>query len=98
MAMALPTARIRTQVLVPLRFADGYATTARVFSFDGLADGQEHLAVGLGDRAAVPMSAGRRRVPLVRAHSECLTGDAFGSQRCDCGAQLREAVERIADA
>ena len=34
--------------------------------------------------------------PLVRPHSECLTGDVFGSQRCDCGPQLREAVERIA--
>jgi GTP cyclohydrolase II len=34
-------------------------------------------------------------VPLVRPHSECLTGDVFGSQRCDCGPQLREAVERI---
>jgi GTP cyclohydrolase II len=34
-------------------------------------------------------------VPLVRLHSECLTGDVFGSQRCDCGPQLREAVERI---
>ena len=51
---------------------------------------------------------GRRRVdrsartdgppPLVRPHSECLTGDVFGSQRCDCGPQLREAVERIAAA
>ncbi len=37
-------------------------------------------------------------MPLVRPHSECLTGDVFGSQRCDCGAQLREAVERIAEA
>ena len=36
--------------------------------------------------------------PLIRPHSECLTGDVFGSQRCDCGAQLREAVERIAEA
>ena len=36
-------------------------------------------------------------VPLVRLHSECLTGDVFGSARCDCGPQLREAVERIAD-
>jgi GTP cyclohydrolase II len=32
---------------------------------------------------------------LVRLHSECLTGDAFGSERCDCGPQLREAVARI---
>ena len=95
--MPLPTATIRTQVSVPLRFADGYATAARVFSFDGLVDGQEHLAFGLGDRAAALTSGGRGPVPLVRPHSECLTGDVFGSQRCDCGPQLREAVERIAD-
>jgi GTP cyclohydrolase II len=95
--MPLPRARIRTQVSLPLRFADGYATAARVFSFDGLVDGRENLAFGLGDRAAAVTSAGRTSVPLVRPHSECLTGDVFGSQRCDCGAQLREAVERIAD-
>jgi GTP cyclohydrolase II len=97
MPRPLPTATIRTQVLVPLRFADGYATTARVFSFHGLVDGQEHLAFGLGDRVAALTSTGYERVPLVRPHSECLTGDVFGSQRCDCGPQLREAVERIAD-
>jgi GTP cyclohydrolase II len=68
-----------------------------VFSFDGLVDGQEHLAFGLGDRAVAVASASRAQVPLVRPHSECLTGDVFGSQRCDCGAQLREAVERIAE-
>ena len=39
-----------------------------------------------------------RRTPLVRVHSECLTGDVLGSARCDCGPQLRESVERIADA
>jgi GTP cyclohydrolase II len=95
--LPLPTATIRTQVSVPLRFTDGYATTARVFSFDGLVDGQENLAFGLGDRAAAGPSGGGGSVPLVRPHSECLTGDVFGSQRCDCGPQLREAVERIAD-
>jgi GTP cyclohydrolase II len=95
--MPLPIATIRTQVPAPLRFADGYSTAARVFSFDGLVGGQEHLAFGLGDRAAAVTSAGRSAVPLVRLHSECLTGDVFGSQRCDCGPQLREAVERIAD-
>ena len=52
MPLPLPAATIRTQVTVPLRFADGYATTARVFTFDGLVDGLEHLAFGLGDRAA----------------------------------------------
>jgi GTP cyclohydrolase II len=93
----LPTPTIRTVVPVPLRFADGYVTAARIFSFDGLVDGQENLAVGLGDRAVAVASAGRQSVPLVRLHSECLTGDVFGSERCDCGPQLREAVERIAD-
>ena len=93
----MQTATIRTQMSMPLRFADGYATAARVFTFDGLVDDQEHLAFGLGDRAAAVTCAGRGAVPLVRPHSECLTGDVFGSQRCDCGAQLREAVERIAD-
>ncbi len=85
------------EVSVPLRFLDGYTTDARLFTFEGLADGREHLALGLGqwqaclDGAATPGPA-----PLVRPHSECLTGDVFGSQRCDCGPQLREAVERIA--
>jgi GTP cyclohydrolase II len=95
---SLPAAKIRTQVPVPLQFSDGYTATARVFSFDGLVDGQENLAFGLGDRAAPLTSTVPGRVPLVRPHSECLTGDVFGSQRCDCGPQLREAVERIADA
>jgi GTP cyclohydrolase II len=97
MPRALSAATIRTQVMLPLRFADGYATTARVFSFDGLADGREHLAFGLGDRAgALTPDAHAGATPLVRPHSECLTGDVFGSQRCDCGPQMREAVERIA--
>jgi len=92
MRVELPIATIRTQVQVPLRFLDGYVTAARVFTFDGLADGREHVAFGLG-----PLLADGA-VPLVRPHSECLTGDVFGSQRCDCGPQLRESVERIAAA
>jgi GTP cyclohydrolase II len=95
--MPLPVATIRTQVPLPLRFSDGYTSLARVFSFDGLVDGREHVAFGLGDRAAPVTSTEAQREPLVRPHSECLTGDVFGSQRCDCGAQLREAVERITD-
>ena len=49
--MPLPPATNRTQVPLPLRFSDGYASHARVFSFDGLVDDHEHLAFGLGDRA-----------------------------------------------
>ena len=99
-ATDLPRAHVRTQVVVPLRFPDGYETTADVVTFDGLVDGKEHLLLGLGDwRArladpADPAGSGTT-APLVRPHSECLTGDVFGSQRCDCGPQLREAVERI---
>ena len=95
MLMRVPRATIRTQVSVPLRLADGYVTEARVFSFDGLVDRGEHLTFGLGDRTG-PLGD-HDGIPLVRPHSECLTGDVFGSQRCDCGPQLREAVERIAD-
>ena len=94
MLTRLPTATIRTRVELPLQFADGYTADARVFSFDGLVDDREHLAFALGDHTA-PHPADERRVPLIRPHSECLTGDVFGSQRCDCGPQLREAVERI---
>jgi GTP cyclohydrolase II len=85
---AVPAAAIRRRIRIPLCFADGYSTDATVISFTGLADGQQHLALELGR----PAAAGS---PLVRLHSECLTGDVFGSQRCDCGPQLREAVERI---
>ena len=77
---------VRTSVTVPLRFPDDYATVAQVTTFTGLADGKEHLALSFGKPAGVP---------LVRLHSECLTGDVFGSERCDCGPQLREAAERI---
>ena len=94
-----PKAAVRTEVTVPLRFADGYTATARVFTFDGLADGKEHLALGLGDwERSLSRAAVGGRAPLVRPHSECLTGDVFGSRRCDCGPQLREAVERITEA
>jgi GTP cyclohydrolase II len=93
-ARPLPAAEVRTRVRVPLRFADGFAAEADVHTFTGLVDGAEHLALGLGDwRTALAEG----RLLLVRPHSECLTGDVLGSERCDCGPQLREAVERIAE-
>lgn len=91
------TASVRGQVLLPLRFDDGYVTEARVFTFDGLLDGREHLALALGPLARIH-TTDLAVVPLVRLHSECLTGDVLGSQRCDCGPQLREGVERISEA
>lgn len=85
---ALPAATVRTSVRIPLQFGDGYRTDAQVFTFEGLVDGQEHLAMALGPYQGAA-------VPLVRLHSECLTGDVFGSARCDCGPQLRDAAEQI---
>ncbi|MEU2728566.1 GTP cyclohydrolase II [Streptomyces griseoviridis] len=57
-------------------------------TFDRLADGKEHVACVFG-----PLP----ETPLVRIHSECLTGDVFGSARCDCGPQLQEALRLAAD-
>ncbi|WP_425953753.1 GTP cyclohydrolase II [Xylanimonas sp. McL0601] len=93
-----PAATIRTQLLIPIHFPDGSTTTARVFTFDGLVDGREHLALGLGDRALGAPPADPAAPTLVRLHSECLTGDVFGSYRCDCGPQLHESVQRISAA
>src|SRR5262249_19036320 len=54
-------------------------------------DGQHHLALVCGE------VAGKANV-LVRVHSECLTGDVFGSRRCDCGTQLHQAMRQVAEA
>jgi 3,4-dihydroxy 2-butanone 4-phosphate synthase/GTP cyclohydrolase II len=54
-----------------------------------LPDGEHHLALVLGQPETVEAS-------LVRVHSECMTGDVFGSQRCDCGAQLDLAMRQVA--
>jgi 3,4-dihydroxy 2-butanone 4-phosphate synthase/GTP cyclohydrolase II len=58
--------------------------------YRSILDGKHHLAMVKGD------VAGEQDV-LVRVHSECLTGDVFGSQRCDCGDQLRAAMRMIAE-
>lgn len=90
-------ATIRRAVGLPLQVDGDEQVSATIFSFDGLSDAREHVALALGDCSSGPgVRAGR--VPLIRLHSECLTGDVLGSERCDCGPQLREAVLRIRDA
>lgn len=64
---------------------------AEFIGFDGL-DDAEHIAIRIRGR-----SPDLSRPALVRLHSECLTGDIFGSARCDCGRQLQEAVEQMAE-
>ena len=73
----------RRRVRVPIGSGE-----ADFFPVHGLVDGREHLALGLG-----PWTGGA--TPLVRIHSECLTGDVFASGKCDCGEQLQEAITAI---
>jgi 3,4-dihydroxy 2-butanone 4-phosphate synthase / GTP cyclohydrolase II len=67
----------------------------RAIGYQNSMDGTEHLALVLGDAGAGQADQGTADV-LVRMHSECLTGDVLGSQRCDCGAQLNAAMAAIA--
>ena len=60
----------------------------RIRSYIDPMNGAEHAAIYLGDM-------NEQNPPLVRVHSECLTGDALGSLRCDCGPQLQQALKRI---
>ncbi|MFF1508327.1 GTP cyclohydrolase II [Streptomyces sp. NPDC058326] len=84
---ALAPAAIRARV--PIGMDRGRPVRADLISFGGLADSGEHVAV------EVPTETGR--IPLVRIHSECLTGDVFGSKRCDCGPQLDEGLDAVAE-
>ncbi len=60
----------------------------RIHAFESVVDGEQHVALVHGDvRKGEPV--------LVRVHSQCLTGDIFGSRRCDCGEQLEAALDRI---
>ncbi|OAM73013.1 bifunctional 3,4-dihydroxy-2-butanone 4-phosphate synthase/GTP cyclohydrolase II [Devosia elaeis] len=85
--------RIRTEQLVeeiasadlPSAFA---SSMLRLHAFRNSIDGIEHIAA---------VKSGDALVPLVRLHSECLTGDALGSLRCDCGPQLQKAMQEISD-
>lgn len=69
---------------LPTRFGE-----FRILAFPGETTNREHIALALGDMAGEV---------VVRIHSECLTGDVFHSDRCDCGEQLDLAMERIAAA
>jgi 3,4-dihydroxy 2-butanone 4-phosphate synthase/GTP cyclohydrolase II len=84
--------RRRTDILVE-RLAEARIPTAhgvfRAFGYRSHADGGEHVALVQGD-------LGDGEDVLVRVHSECLTGDVFGSLRCDCGPQLDAALARVA--
>ncbi len=78
--------RVVSRARLPVIGAEG----ARVVAFRGVPEQGEHLALLFGDLD--------HAVPLVRLHSECLTGDVLGSLKCDCGPQLQAAIAAIAAA
>ncbi|MDT0382219.1 bifunctional 3,4-dihydroxy-2-butanone-4-phosphate synthase/GTP cyclohydrolase II [Streptomyces sp. DSM 42041] len=80
-----PTVRREATTRLPTRYGDFHA-----YGYRSTADGVEHIALVAGD----PATLGGQDV-LVRVHSECLTGDVFGSQRCDCGPQLQASLDRV---
>ncbi len=75
---------ISNQAKIPTRFGIFHAKSFREYQHDGVI--LEHLVV---------FSEVLPEVPLVRVHSECLTGDVFGSRKCDCGPELAFAMEKI---
>jgi GTP cyclohydrolase II len=81
-----PTVDIVARAKLPL---DDMPDT-QIVAFRASDDGQEHVALLIGAPGGKP--------PLVRLHSECLTGDVFGSLKCDCGPQLKEALKIIGQA
>jgi 3,4-dihydroxy 2-butanone 4-phosphate synthase/GTP cyclohydrolase II len=83
---AEPAVRREASTTLPTAYGD-----FRAYGYRSTADGVEHLALVAGD-------LGDGHDVLVRVHSECLTGDVFGSQRCDCGPQLQGALRKVAEA
>lgn len=77
----------RTELLTQMFLRVEYKT--KIYSYVDDVDQRTHFAVVCGEP---------RENPLVRIHSECLTGDVFGSRRCDCGFQLSESLKRIFEA
>lgn len=75
---------VASRARLPTRFAE----RAEIVAFRSDLDATEHVALIIGDAGTEP--------PLIRIHSECLTGDALGSLKCDCGPQLNDALGAIA--
>ncbi len=77
---------IATRARLPVAVCEN----AEIIAFRSTADPADHIALVIGNRDA--------SAPVVRLHSECMTGDILGSLKCDCGPQLHEAMRRMADA
>ncbi|MFG3256356.1 bifunctional 3,4-dihydroxy-2-butanone-4-phosphate synthase/GTP cyclohydrolase II [Streptomyces sp. NPDC048172] len=84
-----PTVHREAATRLPTKYGD-----FRAFGYRSAADGVEHIALVVGDIGG-PADERDGEDVLVRVHSECLTGDIFGSLRCDCGPQLQASLERV---
>ncbi len=86
--------RLRSEVLVSRQaeasFESRFGGIFHAIVYRNPVDGQQHIALVKGDLR-------QGEAPLVRVHSQCLTGDVLGSERCDCGEQLRLALARIGE-
>lgn len=87
---AEPTVRREAETPLPIGSGD-----FRAFGYRSTADGVEHIALVAGGVSGGRLDDGDD--VLVRVHSECLTGDVFGSLRCDCGPQLQASLRRVAE-
>ncbi len=79
----------RVEAQIPINDKAGAPRQWTLYAYEDLLRHENHLAIVLGN-------IDEKKPTLLRAHSECLTGDIFGSLRCDCGAQLKAAMEQIA--
>jgi GTP cyclohydrolase II len=82
-AIRIPQVQLVARARLPLEDIED----AQILTFRDSGTGEEHVALLVGSFGGQP--------PLVRLHSECLTGDVFGSLKCDCGPQLNEALRLI---
>ncbi len=80
----------RLRIAARAKLPNTHLPASEIVAFRAAGDPGEHVALVIGEPDGRP--------PLVRVHSECLTGDAFGSLKCDCGPQLGEALARIGSA
>lgn len=78
----------RLAIAARARLPVAASEAGEIIAFRAMDDAREHVALVIGNRAGTP--------PLVRVHSECLTGDIFGSLKCDCGPQLAGALAAMA--
>jgi GTP cyclohydrolase II len=90
LALAVDLAKVEVILMVSISSSvplplENMQKIPNLVTFAGFIDGKEHFALDFRDSYAT--------THIVRIHSECITGDLFGSQRCDCGAQLSEALK-----